>query len=262
LTIDFTECKVSVTNHASKLRIMLNNINKPVDKIGKEDIRNFLAFASEKYSIETYNCFVKTIRRFFRDHLNKPELAQFNFKTVPFNPKMLNLSKQDLCNFYNAIEHPIVKMMFLAYCVTGLRRNDIMYLLISELDRNNRMIIKTNQSRTKHRWVTFYNDELATVLHSYLDGRRDNNLKVFPINKWKTFPKFWYMAVAKTGICITPKDLRDWFNNEMMRLGVSDSYINAFCGRIPRSVLQRNYVSYNPMKLKEIYDKVNLTLFS
>ena len=262
MAIDLTECKVSVVNHASKLRVMLTSINKSVDKIDKEDIRNFLAMASEKYSAESYNCFIKTIRRFFRDHLNKPELAQFSFRTVPFNPKMLDLSKEDLRRFYDAVMHPIVRMMFLAYCVTGLRRNDIMYLLINEVDRNNRIILKTNQSRTKHRWVTFYNEELASQLHPYLDNRRDDNPKVFPINKWKTFPKYWYMAVAKTGLDITPKDLRDWFNNEMMRLGVSESYINAFCGRIPRSVLQRNYVSYNPKKLEEIYDKANLTVFS
>jgi len=87
LAIDLTESKVSVVNHASKLKIMLTKINKPIDQIDKEDLRDFLAFASEKYAIESYNCFVKTIRRFFRDHLNKPELAHFNFKTVPFNPK-------------------------------------------------------------------------------------------------------------------------------------------------------------------------------
>ena len=71
------------------------------------------------------------------------------FKTVPFTPKIMNLTKSDLRNFYNAIGHNIVRMMFLAYCVTGLRRNDIMYLMINELDRDNRIIIKTNQSRTK-----------------------------------------------------------------------------------------------------------------
>jgi integrase len=150
---------------------MLTKINKPIDQIDKEDLRNFLAFAGEKYSIESYNCFVKTIRRFFRDHLNKPELAHFNFKTVPFSPKMLNLSKEDLRRFFDAIDHPVVKMMFLAYCVTGLRRNDTMYLLINELDRNNRMIIKTNQSRTKHRWITFYNEELAGLLQYYQEIR-------------------------------------------------------------------------------------------
>ena len=70
------------------------------------------------------------------------------------------------------------------------------------------------------------------------------------------------MAVAKKGIGITPKDLRDWFNNEMIRLGVPESYINAFCGRIPGTVLRRNYVNYNPMKLKEIHNRANLGVLS
>ncbi|MCW4042510.1 MAG: integrase [Candidatus Bathyarchaeota archaeon] len=262
LSIDLTQARTSVTNHASKLRIMLKSIDKPANEITKEDLRSFLEVADRKYAVQTYNCFIKTIRRFFRDYLNKPELATFHFKTVPFTPKIMNLSKSDLRDFYDAIDHPIVKMMFLAYCVTGLRRNDIMYLMINELDRDNRMMVKTNQSRTKHRWVTFYNTELSKVLHPYLDKRNDDNLRVFPVDKYKTFPKYWSMAAAKTGIKITPKDLRDWFNNEMMKLGVPETYINAFCGRIPRTVLRRNYVNYNPMKLKEIYDKANLAVFS
>jgi len=262
LYIDLTEAEVSVTNHASKLRIMLKSVNKPVEQMTKENVRSFLTLVDEKYAVETYNCFVKTIRRFFRDYLNRPELASFGFKTVPFTPKILNLSKADLGKFYNAIDHSVVKMMFLAYCVTGLRRNDIMYLMINEVDKDKRMMIKTNQSRTKHRWVTFYNRELAKVLHPYLNGRTDNNPRVFPVDRYKAFPKYWSMAVAKTGIKITPKDLRDWFNNEMIRLGVSEAYINAFCGRIPRTVLRRHYVNYNPMKLKEIYEKANLKALS
>ena len=262
LTIDLTQAKTSVTNHASKLRIMLKAIDKPVNEITKEDLRGFLESIDKKYAIETYNCFIKTIRRFFRDYLDKPELATFHFKTVPFTPKILNLTKSDLHGFYDAVDHPVVKMMFLAYCVTGLRRNDIMYLMINEVDRKNRMIVKTNQSRTKHRWVTFYNEELSKVLHPYLDNRTDDNLRVFPVDKYKTFPKYWSMAAAKTGLKITPKDLRDWFNNEMMKLGVPETYINAFCGRIPRTVLRRHYVNYNPMKMKEIYDKANLTVLS
>ena len=133
--IDLTEAKVSVTNHASKLRIMLKSVNKPVEQITKQNVRSFLTLVDEKCAVETYNCFVKTIRRFFRDYLNRPELASFGFKTVPFTPKILNLSQADLRKFYNAIDHSVVKMVFLAYCVTGLRRNDIMYLMINEVER-------------------------------------------------------------------------------------------------------------------------------
>jgi integrase len=73
--------------------------------------------------------------------------------------------------------------MFLAYCVTGLRRSDIMYLMINEVDRDSKMIIKTNHSRTKHGWVTFYNKELTNILHSYPDSRMDNNPRVLPASK-------------------------------------------------------------------------------
>jgi integrase len=107
-----------------------------VEQITKENVRSFLTLVDEKYAVETYNCFVKTIRRFFRDYLNRPELASFGFKAAPFTPKILNLSQADLSKFYNAIDHSVVKMMFLAYCVTGLRRNDIMYLMINEADKD------------------------------------------------------------------------------------------------------------------------------
>ncbi|MEM3616141.1 MAG: site-specific integrase, partial [Candidatus Methanomethylicia archaeon] len=262
LSIDLTQNHVSVLNHLSKLRTILRYINKPIDEITKDDLRRFLAMVNEKYSVQSYNCFIKTIRRFFRDYLGKSELTTFKFKTVPFTPKVNGLSKNDLLKFYNAIEHPIVKMMFHAYCVTGLRRNDIISLKKDELFRESRMVVRNNGSRTKHRWVTFYNQELANVLHPYLDSRTDNNFRVFPVDKYKTFQKHWKLAQLKTGLKVTPKDLRDWFINEMLRLGVSESYVDALVGHIPKSVLAKHYIQYNPETLKEIYDKANLKLFS
>jgi hypothetical protein len=44
----------------------------------------------------------------------------------------------------------------------------------------------------------------------------------------------------------------------MGSLGVSDWYIDAFCGRTPKSVLARHYTDYNPKRLKVIYEKANL----
>lgn len=69
-----------------------------------------------------------------------------------------------------------------------------------------------------------------------------------------------FLAYCVTGLRITLEDLRDWFNNEMIRLGVPETYINLFCDRIPRTLLKRNYANYNPMKLKEIYDRANPTV--
>ena len=52
--------------------------------------------------------------------------------------------------------------------------------------------------------------------------------------------------------------LREWFCSEMALLGVPDRYVDAFCGRIPRSVLGQRYTNYNIETLEAIYDKANL----
>ena len=57
---------------------------------------------------------------------------------------------------------------------------------------------------------------------------------------------------------ITPKVLRDWFCCEMGRLGVQDRYVDAFCGRVPRSVLSRHYTDFSVERLKEVYDRAGL----
>jgi len=48
----------------------------------------------------------------------------------------------------------------------------------------------------------------------------------------------------------------------MGELGVPDRYIDAFCGRVPKSVLARHYTDYSPERLKRIYDKAGLKVLS
>jgi len=262
LEIDEELAKATVYSHLWRLKIIAKQVRKPLTVLAKEDLREFLRSIKPKYALETYSGFIKAIRVFFRDYLNRPELATFKFPSKPFIPKILDFDKEDLQRFYHAIEHPIVKMMFLAYCVTGLRRNDILCLMKTELNRDLRRIVKNNDSRTKHRWITFYNEELANLLHDYLDSRKDDDPKVFPISRCKTFQKEWKLTKQKTGLNITPKDLRDWFCVEMTDLGVRNRYIDAFCGRVPKTILGRHYTDYSPERLKRIYDKAGLKLLS
>jgi intergrase/recombinase len=46
----------------------------------------------------------------------------------------------------------------------------------------------------------------------------------------------------------------------MMRLGVSETHVDAFCGRVPISVLARHYTDFSPEKLNEIYERANLSM--
>jgi intergrase/recombinase len=49
-----------------------------------------------------------------------------------------------------------------------------------------------------------------------------------------------------------------WFCVTIGELGVQDRYMDAFCGRLPASVLARHYTDYSSARLKAIYDRANL----
>jgi hypothetical protein len=47
---------------------------------------------------------------------------------------------------------------------------------------------------------------------------------------------------------------------ELGRLNVPDRYVDAFCGRVPQSVLARHCTDFSPERLREIYDQACLKI--
>ena len=155
--------------------------------------------------------------------------------------------------FYDAIELDIGKALFLFYATSGLRQKEVLSLTRKDVDFSKRMVTPNYHSgSTKHSYVSFYNEETEALLKNVMGYD-----KVFPISE-REYRKIWKVAKNKTGIRITPQMLCDWFCEEMGRLGVSDRYIDAFCGRTPKSVLARHYSDYSPEKLKQIYEKASI----
>ncbi|MBS7610455.1 hypothetical protein KEJ36_05350 [Candidatus Bathyarchaeota archaeon] len=56
--------------------------------------------------------------------------------------------------------------------------------------------------------------------------------------------------------------LRCWFADKLGRLGVPERYVDALCGRTPKSVLAKHYTDYSPEKPKGIYDKAGLKVLA
>jgi intergrase/recombinase len=98
-------------------------------------------------------------------------------------------------------------------------------------------------------------------LDRYFEQRDTSNPKVFQF-AYRTVNRWFETTKKETGINITPQRLREWFCCEMGNLGVQDRYVDAFCGRVPKSVLSRHYTDYSPERLKKIYDKANLKVLS
>jgi len=117
---------------------------------------------------------------------------------------------------------------------------------------------------TKNTFVTFINSEAKTVLKKFMASREiSEDSRIFRKGFGKSGITYrWHIASENSGVKLISSDLPDWFCNELGKLGVADRYIDAICGRVPRSILGRHYTNYSPEILKEIYENANLTIVS
>jgi integrase len=183
-----------------------------------------------------------------------PQLVQsFRFPASQFKPKVIP-TKEELKRFFEAIDDDIGKALFLFFATTGLRKNEVLSLAHDDIDPSIRLVTpKSHSGTTKHCYLSFYNRETER----FLKNIHSDSEKLFDLSDRK-YKEIWKTAKAISGIGITPQKLRQWFCSEMALNGVSDSYINAFCGRTPKSVLARHYLDYSQSKMKQIYEKADL----
>jgi integrase len=151
--------------------------------------------------------------------------------------------------------------LFLLYATTGSRRDEVLSLKLENIDFEKRMITPNNHDgETKKPWVSFYNEEAEQALKEYLAAKKKSRSeRLFPMQRNEVVA-LWKSASDKTGIDITPQKLRQWFCSEMLRLGVSETYVDAFCDRVPKSVLARHYTDFSPVGLGQAYDKAGLRI--
>jgi integrase len=234
----------------------------PVETATSDDVREYLKSLKDISSAQ-YKNILMALKVFFRDFLKMPEVvASFKFPHQVFKPKQI-LNKEQLVQFCKCLETAKEKVLFMLYATTGLRRDEILSLKPEDVDFSKRMITPDNHDgETKKSWVSFYNEEAEQALKEYLATKKSSRSKrVFPMQRQEVV-ELWKSAKEKSGIDITPQKLRQWFCSEMLRLAVSETYVDAFCGRVPKSVLARHYTDFSPEKLREIYKKAGLELLS
>ena len=248
--------------HCWALAYFLKEVGKQPNEISRVDVRNFLLKEMQTKSESTVNNYLKTLKRFFRDYLKRADVIEsFKFKQPEFKEKRVP-SKEELRQFYRALPNIKNKAAFLVFASSGWRARELLSTTRKDIDLENRRLYPAKASTsTKKVGYGFFNEEAAYVLSQLLKSKRwKEDERVFPA--YRTLEKAWAQAAAKSGVKITPQMLREWFCSEMGRLGVPDRYIDAFCGRVPKSVLAMHYTDYRPETLKEIYDKAKLKVLS
>lgn len=219
----------------------------------REYLRTYLNKSTYAYANQ-----LKSLRRFFRDFLKRGDIVKsFKLPRNSFSPKKIP-TKEQLREAYNSLGSKRQRAIFLLYATTGLRKNELRSVKLEAVDFEQRLIIPYHSTKTKNSWVSFFNQEAEANLKKYLDSRKDRSQRRIAIST--KFKEICKQASKTPGTKITPQVLLEWFCSEMGRLGVPDRYVDAFCGRTPKSVLARHYMDYSPGKLKEIYEKANLKI--
>ncbi|RLI05401.1 hypothetical protein DRO26_02295 [Candidatus Bathyarchaeota archaeon] len=257
--VDLQLSKLTAETHQKHVKRFFSVVRKSPEEITCDDLRFFLIEWRDKPYY--YANLLKALKVFFRDFLKRPEVvSSFKFPLKPLKPKSLP-GKSELQRFFKHLKTLRDKTLFLLYATTGLRCNEVLSLELSDIDLDKRMIIpKSHEGRTKNVWASFFNEETKELLIEYLNSV-DVKDKLFPISSICVEKRF-REASSNAGTKITPQTLREWFACEMGRLGVPDRYVDAFCGRVPRSVLARHYTDFSPERLKEIYDRAGLKVLS
>jgi integrase len=260
--VDRCKSKVTAKDYYRHIRHFLTNVGKPIEQISIEDIREYMLRLKETRSIAHYTNLLSGLKSFFRDFLKRPEVIDgFKFPAKEIAIKTIP-SRQDLARFYLTLPDIRIKAIFLMLASTGLRLGEILSLKLENVDFTRRMVVpKCHSGETKRSWVSFYNRETQEILEQFLKVRYKRSAKLFPIGE-PDLKNSWDVARQATGLDLQRKDLRDWFADEMGRLGVQDRYIDAFQGRTPKSVLARHYSDYAPDKLQVIYEKAQLKILA
>ena len=251
--VDLSLAESTAKGYKRKMRQFLHAVSKPPENVTAEDVRNYLKPLADG-NANSYGNALKPLKAFFRDLMKMPEAVEsFKFRKIALAPVIIP-SKEQLQKFFEALRTPIARALFLTYASSGLRKMELLSLKKEDINWENRMIVPKNHSGdTKKSWVAFFNEEAELALKQYLATRKDDSPKLFRISP-HSFIDVWKYAAQDSSVTVTPQVLREWFCDEMGRLGVPDRYVDAFCGRVPNSVLAKRYSDFAPEKLKEIYE--------
>ncbi len=248
----------SARHYSSSVIRLLAYSKKRHSDICIKDIRQYLSLYKNNWS---YANQLKGLKIFFKGYLKNPIMDDFEFPKRQFNFNHYMPSKKDICTFFDALEKTEDKALFLFFASSGLRRNEVLDLKINDVDLEREVCYPNHQSPTKNAHYGFFNKETTPYLRKWISEKGLRSFRIFPLSSTRRYMPF-KEARIETGLEITPKVLRFWFANEMARLGVPDRFIDAFQGRIPRSVLARHYTDYSLDSLKTMYDKANLKIIT
>jgi integrase len=251
--------KLTASQYICKLRAFLKDRTAVTDR----DVQTYIQAKKECCSAGYVSNVISAFKAYFRDFKGLSFMNGYRHPPEPLRMKE-EIEPGNVKTFIEAIDNLTVKTAALFLASSGLRKNEVLSLAWKDIDRNTRAIVPgCHSGETKHSGISFYNSEAEAILVEF--ERSASSLgkdgKLFHIGH-ETFLRAWNQARKKTGLNLKPKDLRDFFSQEMGKSLIPDRYVDIFQGRAPRNILAKHYTPKGIKLLREIYDKACLRVLA
>ena len=231
--------------------------------VSDRDVQLYIAEKKQTCKPDYVSNIISAFKAYFRDFKGYPFMNGYKHPSGPLKLKE-EIEPEKVKQFIEALDDLTVKCIAVLLASSGLRKSEVWNLRKSDVDRGLRAIIPNCHSgETKHSGISFYNLEAEKVLEEYLAKEKglQNSERLFVIGH-ERFLRAWNKARMKSGVYLKPKDLRDFFSQEMGKALIPDRFIDIFQGRAPKNVLAKHYTPQGIRLLREIYDKANLKILS
>ncbi len=252
--------KKTITNHLS---VITRFLEYSEGIITKQSVQEFLD-SNDSDSWKSNQ--LKALRRYTRDFLKLGNwINEFNFTKSKAKIKGELPTDSQLVEFCLQLPYEI-QHVFLVMHNSGLRIGEVLSLHIDDYNPENHLLdaSKIHEGNTKSSWMSYVTQQTASYLDSYLDryfeeyGDEVNGL-LFHIST-RSVQNAFKTASESTGISINPHLLRTIFTEKCTKSGISEKYIDAFCGRVSQGMIAKHYTAYSPSALKEQYENVESLL--
>jgi integrase len=255
-------------------------------ELSAERLQEYIAELSEE-SPNVAQHTAKALKLFIKHVLRDPNLYNaFKTPRVEYGLAAEPLTLEEVRAVARAIEWPPAKAYFALLAETGLRPGQVLNAKLQNIDLNERMfkIMKANNT-TKRSYIAFFSERLRNYLRDeYLPYRDDfiesvepwvRNIRRDYVSEWKSllFPfkdsalrAAIYDAMDRAlGRRFRLYDLRAFYASYMSLKGVPGQIIDLLQGRVPPrefQVLARHYLAVNVRELRDVYDRVGLTVLN
>jgi integrase len=172
-------------------------------------------------------------------------------------------SVTDVRNFFGALKSPQAQAFFMLSVTTGLKKNVLLSLKISDLDMSNRMLTpRLSAGASQKSWVAFYNEEAAEYVSKYVQSlpSRVGSAKLFPSSS--SMKTEWAAAQKTTGLSLKVRNLRKVYRGQMSANGVLKTYVSALRGKALKSSAAGPNIDLSAENLKQVYDGARLKILS